>query len=37
MGKTPGLDLAEAFGLLQSGLTLEQFRARQARTRPRPR
>jgi len=31
MGKTPGLDLAEAFGLLQSGLTLEQFRARQAR------
>jgi len=31
MGKTPGLDLPEAFGLLQSGLTLEQFRARQAR------
>jgi len=33
MGQHPGLDLAEAFGLLQSGLTLEQFRARQARTR----
>ncbi len=33
MGQTPGLDLADAFGLLQSGLTLEQFRARQARTR----
>src|SRR5262245_4716897 len=33
MGQHSGLDLAEAFGLLQSGLTLEQFRARQARTR----
>ena len=33
MGQHAGLDLAEAFGLLQSGLTLEQFRARQARTR----
>lgn len=33
MGKTPGLDLADAFGMVQSGLTLEQFRARQARTR----
>ncbi|RPH71176.1 MAG: hypothetical protein EHM78_08480 [Myxococcaceae bacterium] len=33
MGQHGGLDLAEAFGLLQSGLTLEQFRARQARTR----
>ena len=33
MGQHPGLDLAEAFGLLQSGLTLDQFRARQARTR----
>ncbi|MGZ6139432.1 MAG: hypothetical protein ACXWLA_02110, partial [Myxococcaceae bacterium] len=31
MGQHAGLDLAEAFGLLQSGLTLEQFRARQAR------
>jgi hypothetical protein len=33
MGQHAGLDLAEAFGLMQSGLTLEQFRARQARTR----
>ena len=33
MAQHGGLDLAEAFGLLQSGLTLEQFRARQARTR----
>ena len=33
MGQHAGLDLAEAFGLLQSGLTLDQFRARQARTR----
>lgn len=33
MAQHAGLDLAEAFGLLQSGLTLEQFRARQARTR----
>ena len=33
MGQHSGLDLAEAFGLMQSGLTLEQFRARQARTR----
>ena len=33
MGQNPGLDLPEAFGLLQSGLTLDQFRARQARTR----
>ena len=33
MGQYAGLDLAEAFGLLQSGLTLDQFRARQARTR----
>ncbi|HEY1905981.1 MAG TPA: hypothetical protein VGG91_08065 [Myxococcaceae bacterium] len=33
MGQHAGLDLAEAFGLLQSGLTLEQFRARQVRTR----
>jgi len=33
MAKTPGLDLADAFGMVQSGLTLEQFRARQARTR----
>jgi len=33
MGQHAGLDLAEAFGLLQSGLTLEQFRTRQARTR----
>ena len=32
-GRARRLDLAEAFGLLQSGLTLEQFRARQARTR----
>jgi len=33
MGQHSGLDLAEAFGLMQSGLTLEQFRTRQARTR----
>ncbi|MBV8432465.1 MAG: hypothetical protein JO244_14970 [Solirubrobacterales bacterium] len=33
MAQHAGLDLAEAFGLLQSGLTLEQFRSRQARTR----
>jgi hypothetical protein len=33
MAQHDGLDLAEAFGLLQSGLTMEQFRARQARTR----
>ena len=33
MGQHQGLDLAEAFGLMQSGLTLEEFRARQARTR----
>lgn len=33
MAQHPGLDLPEAFGLLQSGLTLEQFQARQARTR----
>jgi len=32
MGQHGGLRLAEAFGLLQSGLTLEQFRARQERT-----
>jgi sRNA-binding regulator protein Hfq len=33
MAKTPGLDLADAFGMIQSGLTLDQFRARQARVR----
>jgi hypothetical protein len=31
MEKTPGLDLAEAFGVIQSGLTVEEFRERRAR------
>lgn len=31
MGKTPGLELPDAFGLLQSGLPLEEFQARRAR------
>lgn len=32
---TPGLDLADAFGIVQSGMTVEEFRARRARARRR--
>jgi hypothetical protein len=32
MDKNPGLDLADAFGALQSGLKVEEFLARKART-----
>jgi sRNA-binding regulator protein Hfq len=32
MEKTPGLSLPDAFGLLQSGMTLEEFYARKERT-----
>ncbi len=31
MEKTPGLELAEAFGVIQSALTVEEFRERRAR------
>jgi len=31
MGKNPGVDLADAFGILQSGLTPEEFKARKDR------
>ena len=31
MGKTPGLELPDAFGLVQSGMSLEDFKARRAR------
>lgn len=33
--KTPGLDLADAFGIVQSGMSVEEFRARRARARRR--
>ncbi len=33
--KTPGLDLAEAFGVVQSGLSVEEFAQRRARMRKR--
>ncbi len=29
--KTPGLDLADAFGIVQSGMSVDEFRARRAR------
>lgn len=32
MGKNPGVDLADAFGILQSGLTPDEFKARKERT-----
>jgi sRNA-binding regulator protein Hfq len=31
MGKTPGLELADAFALVQSGMSLDDFKARRAR------
>lgn len=31
MDKTPGLELAEAFGVIQSGLSVDEFRERRAR------
>lgn len=33
--KTPGLDLAEAFGIVQGGMTVDEFRARRARAKRR--
>jgi len=33
--KTPGLELADAFGIVQSGMTVEEYRARRARARKR--
>lgn len=33
--KTPGLDLADAFGIVQSGMSVDEFRARRARARRR--
>lgn len=35
MGKNPGLGLADAFGVLQSGLTPDEFKARRERTQKR--
>lgn len=35
MEATPGLDLADAFGIVQSGMSVEEFRARRARARRR--
>lgn len=32
---TPGLELADAFGIVQSGMTVDEFRARRARARRR--
>jgi hypothetical protein len=32
---TPGLDLADAFGIVQSGMSVDEFRARRARARRR--
>lgn len=32
---TPGLDLADAFGIVQSGMTVEEFQARRARAKRR--
>ena len=32
---TPGLDLADAFGIVQSGMTVEEFKARRARAKRR--
>ena len=32
---TPGLDLADAFGIVQSGMSLDEFRARRARAKRR--
>lgn len=33
--KTPGLELADAFGIVQSGMSVDEFRARRARARRR--
>lgn len=33
--KTPGLELADAFGVVQSGMTVDEYRARRARARKR--
>jgi sRNA-binding regulator protein Hfq len=35
MEATPGLDLADAFGIVQSGMSVEDFRARRARAKRR--
>lgn len=35
MEATPGLDLADAFGIVQSGMSVDEFRARRARARRR--
>lgn len=35
LDKTPGIELADAFALLQSGMTLEEYQARRARTQKR--
>lgn len=35
IGKHPGLDLADAFGILQSGMTLEELRTRRERAQKR--
>ena len=35
MEATPGLELADAFGVVQSGMSVEEFRARRARARRR--
>lgn len=35
MEKTPGLELADAFGIVQSGMSVDEYRARRARARKR--
>lgn len=35
LDKTPGIDLQDAFALLQSGMTLEEYQARRSRTQKR--